>query len=219
MSYASASIYAEPVSKTAAGFTYYIRCAISWGYGGGIAATAITYMKIEAGAWEQIHSQSLAFEDYKEWAFSYTFPLNMAGKQAYIQMGVPGVIGSNASLISIGSGFPEEPSPVIPPEPTPEPVIPIPPIYTPPYIPPTPECSVDSDCVASHGPNWVCLHGICVYRPEIITPPFVPSCVMTAIGVPLTLLGFLRTQVRPRMPAWFVRVYYRVNYHILSIFF
>jgi len=52
-----------------------------------------------------------------------------------------------------------------------------------------------------------------------VTPPFIPTCMLTAVGAPLMLLGFLRTQVRPRMPAWFVRVYYRVNYHILSIFF
>jgi len=52
-----------------------------------------------------------------------------------------------------------------------------------------------------------------------VTPPFVPSCVMTAIGAPLLLLGFLRTRIRPNCPEWFVRVYYRVNYHILSIFY
>jgi len=52
-----------------------------------------------------------------------------------------------------------------------------------------------------------------------VTPPFIPTCMLTAIGAPLLLLGFLRTQVRPRMPRWFVRVYYRVNKHILSIFF
>ena len=69
--------------------------------------------------------------------------------------------------------------------------------------------------------KWFCEPDEVTPPPEEppVTPPVVPSCVMTAIGAPLLLLGFLRTQVRPRMPAWFVRVYYRVNYHILSVFF
>jgi len=52
-----------------------------------------------------------------------------------------------------------------------------------------------------------------------VTPPFVPTCVMTAIGAPLLLLGFLRTHIRPNCPRWFVKAYYKVNYHILSIFY
>ena len=52
-----------------------------------------------------------------------------------------------------------------------------------------------------------------------VTPPFIPTCMLTAIGAPLLLLGFLRTRIRPNCPAWFVKGYYIVNRHILSIFF
>ena len=191
MSYASASIYAEPISTTVSGYNYQIRCALRWGYGGGQYGTAKTYMRYPREDWKEIHAKPLIGQDYLEWAIWHTFGLERNGQIIYVQMGVEGVIGSNQSAIYVGAGLAPTPSPVVPLPLPPEPVIPEPPPYVPPYVPPE----------------------------EPVTPPFVPSCVMTAIGAPLLLLGFLRTQVRPRMPAWFVRVYYRVNYHILSIFF
>lgn len=128
-SYASASIYAESIARTSSGFVYDIHCAISWGYRQGKGGSAVTYQKLEGGDWSPIHTKQLSFEDYVEWAFRKTFPLSMNGQTVSIQMGVPGIIGSNKSTIHIGLGL-MGPSPVVPSEPTPTPTVP-------PYVPPT----------------------------------------------------------------------------------
>jgi len=187
---ASASIYAEPIGiNEGGGFDYRLHCAISWGYKLGQYGSAITYIQFpESQEWHETHSQTLLGEDYLEWVVWQSFGGERVGQVVYIQMGVPGMIGSNVSRIDVGAGMPITPSPVTP-------------IYEgePPYVPPV----VIPPYIEDEPP----------------VTPLVPSCMMTAIGAPLILLGFLRTRIRPNCPAWFVKGYYLLNRHILSIFF
>lgn len=49
------------------------------------------------------------------------------------------------------------------------------------------ECVIDSDCVALHGPDWICVDGVCVYSPP--PPEEYSLTVISAYGSPSPSVG------------------------------
>lgn len=130
-----ASIYSNPIQETATGYLYQFVCAISWGpqQRPQSVKTASTQMQKEGETtWQTIHTYTLPVGDYVEWTFMHTFAKTDKRQKFWVQMGIPGVIASNKTMVIVAAGM----GPPSPYEETP-PVV-ISPEY-PAYTPPTPQ--------------------------------------------------------------------------------